>query len=79
MISSSKTAVLGGQTVVNFVLPDITELVEKEHSAYRSELVIERLCDCGFGPGNARSTEELLLKGICDAVTHDSIYVLHLS
>jgi PAS domain S-box-containing protein len=76
MISSSKSAVLGEHTVVNFVYRDITELIERENRLTVQNWALSAYAIAALALGRTRSSEELLLQTVCEAVTHDSIYVL---
>ena len=75
MISSSRSLVLDGQTVVNFVYRDIIELVEREHQLSVKNWALSAFSSAALALGRAQSAEGLL-QSICEAITRESIYVL---
>jgi PAS domain S-box-containing protein/putative nucleotidyltransferase with HDIG domain len=75
MISSSKSLVLAGQTVVNFVYRDIIELVEREHQLSVKNWALSAFSAAALALGRAQSAEGLL-QSICEAITRESLYAL---
>jgi PAS domain S-box-containing protein len=73
---SSKTVVLDGRPVVIIVCRDISELEEKEHLLAAQNWALAAYAFAALALGRIHSSEALLLKAICEAISHESIYVL---
>jgi PAS domain S-box-containing protein/putative nucleotidyltransferase with HDIG domain len=75
MISSSKSLLLAGQTVVNFVYRDMTELVDREHQLSVKNWALSAFSAAALALGRAQSADGLL-QSICEAITRESLYAL---
>lgn len=74
-ISSSKSLVLDGRTVVIGVYSDTSELEEREHRLAAKTWAISAYAGAAMALWQ-KHTSESLLEGICEAITHESAYVL---
>lgn len=75
-ISSSKSLVLDGRSVSIWVYIDITGQEEKEHRLSTQNWALEAYAIAALALGRAQPSEQLLLQSICEAITHQSVYVL---
>ena len=61
--------------LVTAAIRDITELKEREHRLTAQNWALSAYASAALALGQAHSSESLL-QGICEAITHESIYVL---
>jgi PAS domain S-box-containing protein len=75
-ITSSKTMMREGRSVAIYVYSDITEQEEQKHVLSTQNWALEAYAITALALGQVRSSESVLLQTICEAITHESIYVL---
>ena len=76
MAWSSKSIAFEGRSVVIIVCHDITELAEKEDLLSTQNWALGAYGMAALALGRVQTSESLLLRSICEAITHESIYVL---
>ena len=75
MISSSESLELTGRYLRICEFQDITELEEREHRLKTQNWALLAYAGAALALATARTFKDLL-KAVCDAIVHDSIYVL---
>ena len=75
MISSSESLELTGRSLRICEFQDITELEEREHRLKTQNWALLAYAGAALALATARTFKDLL-KAVCDAIVHDSIYVL---
>jgi PAS domain S-box-containing protein len=75
-IWSSELLKLAGRSLAIVEFRDISDQVQKEHQLSTQNWALGAYALAAFALGRVRSTENLLLQAICEAITHQSIYVL---
>ena len=75
-IWSSEKLKQGGRTLVIGEFRDITDQVQRGHQLSAQNWALSAYAIAALALGGGHSSEALLLQAICEAVTHDSVYVL---
>jgi PAS domain S-box-containing protein len=75
MISSSESLRLAGRSLAIFEFRDITEQEEREHRLTAQNWALSAYASAAMALASARSSDDLL-KVVCEAIAHESIYVL---
>ena len=75
-IWSSEKLKLAGRSVVIGEFRDIADQVQREHQLSAQNWALGAYAIAALALGRTHSTQSLLLKAICEAITHQSAYVL---